>query len=38
VIVTVEVTGVVDGVTEFGFNVHDEPAGAPVHVSATAVV
>ena len=26
------------GVTEVGFSVHDEPAGAPVHVSATAVV
>jgi hypothetical protein len=38
VIVAVEVTGLVDGVTEFGFSVHVEPAGAPVQVSATAVV
>ncbi len=39
VIVAVEVTAPLDvGVTEVGFSVHDEPAGAPVQVSATAEV
>lgn len=38
VIVAVEVTPLDVGVTELGFSVHEEPAGAPVHVSATADV
>ena len=38
VIVAVEVTPVEVGVTEVGFSVHEEPAGAPVQVKATADV
>jgi hypothetical protein len=38
VIVAVEVTPLAVGVTEFGFSVQEVPAGAPVQVSATAVV
>ena len=37
-IVAVDVTPVELGVTEFGFSEHDEPAGAPVQVRATAEV
>jgi hypothetical protein len=38
VIVAVEVTPLDVGVTDVGFSVHEDPAGAPVQVSATAVV
>jgi hypothetical protein len=38
VIVAVEVTPLEVGVTEVGFSVHEDPAGAPVQVSATADV